>query len=80
MFTDQAITSPALSGFIHIREMSGKLKNFQGQGIVREFCDVSGKNEILQQRQGNVREFCTFFAKFIKFSAPVMLGKFELNS
>ena len=25
---------------------------FQGQGIVREFCDVSGKNEILQKYQG----------------------------
>ena len=37
--------------------MSGKLKNFQGQGIVRELCDVSGKNEILQKCQGNVREF-----------------------
>ena len=32
--------------------MSGKFKIFQGQGIIREFCDVSGKNEILQ----NVRE------------------------
>ena len=26
--------------------MSGKFIFFQGQGIVREFCDVSGKNEI----------------------------------
>ena len=34
--------------------MSGKLKNFQDQGMVREFCDVSGKNEILQKK--NVRE------------------------
>ena len=40
------------SGFIHVREMSGKFKFFQGQGIVREFCDVSGKNEILQKCQG----------------------------
>ena len=39
------------------REMSGKFKIFQGQGIVRELCDVSGKNEILQKCQGNVREF-----------------------
>ena len=45
------------TGFIHIREMSGKLKFFQGQGIVRKFCDVSGKNEILQKCRGNVREF-----------------------
>ena len=37
--------------------MSGKFKFFQGQGIVREFCDVSGKNEILQKCQGNVKEF-----------------------
>ena len=46
------------SGFIHVREMSGKFNFFQGQGIVREFCDVSGKNIILQKCQGNVREFC----------------------
>ena len=39
-------------GFIHVREMSGKFNFFQGQGIVREFCDVSGKNEILQKWQG----------------------------
>ena len=37
--------------------MSGKFKFFQSQGIIREFCDVSGKNEILQKCQGNVREF-----------------------
>ena len=76
----------SLSGFIHVREMSGKFKFFQGQGIVREFCDVSGKNEILQK---NVREMSvnftfqpdeagmfgpdvSFFAKFIKFSAPIL--------
>ena len=29
-------------------DMSGKFKFFQGQGFVREFCDVSGKNEILR--------------------------------
>ena len=29
----------------------GNLNFFQGQGIVREFCDVSGKNEILQKCQ-----------------------------
>ena len=27
----------AYSGFIRVREMSGKFKFFQGQGIVREF-------------------------------------------
>ena len=37
--------------------MSGKFKFFQGQGIVREFCDVSGKNEIMQKCQGYVGEF-----------------------
>ena len=42
----------ANAGFIHIREMSGKFGFFQGQGIVREFCDVSGKNEFLQKYQG----------------------------
>ena len=82
-----------LSGFIHVREMSGKFNFFQGQGIVREFCDVSGKNESLQKCQGNVREFyiltwwswnvwprCIFFAKFKKFSAPILSGKFEFVS
>ena len=38
-------------GFIHVREMSGKFNFFQGQGIVREFCEMSGKNEILQKCQ-----------------------------
>ena len=45
------------SGFIHVREMSGKFKFFQGQGIVREFYVVSVKNEFLLKCQGNVREF-----------------------
>ena len=30
-------------GFIRVRGMSGKLKIFQGQGIVREFHNLSGK-------------------------------------
>ena len=69
--------------------MSGKFNFFQGQGIVREFCDVSGKNEILQKCQEfyiltwwswNVWSRCIFFAKFIKFSAPILSGKFELVS
>ena len=34
----------------------GNLNFFQGQGIVREFCDMSVKNIILQKCQGNVRE------------------------
>ena len=54
---------------------------------------MSGKNEILQKCQGNVREFLhfnlmnlecfiliIFFAKFIKFLAPVLSGKFEFVS
>ena len=45
------------SGFIRVREMSGKFKFFQGQGIVREFYAVSVKNEVLLKCQGNVREF-----------------------
>ena len=45
------------SGFIRVREMSGKLKNFQGQGIVREFQNLSGKIEFLLKCQGDVREF-----------------------
>ena len=40
--------------------MSGKFKFFQGQGIVREFYVVSGKNECFLKCQGNVREFCNF--------------------
>ena len=35
----------AITGFIRVREMSGKFNFFQGQGIVREFYVVSGKNE-----------------------------------
>ena len=40
--------------------MSGKFKFFQGQGIVREFYVVLGKNECLLKCQGNVREFYNF--------------------
>ena len=45
------------SGFIRVREMSGKFKIFQGQGIVREFHNLSRKIEFLLKCQGNVREF-----------------------
>ena len=48
------------TGFIGVREMSGKFKFFQGQGIVREFYVVSVKNEYLLKCQGNVREFYNF--------------------
>ena len=51
---------PTMSGFIRVREMSGKFKFFQGQGIVRESYAVSGKNEYLLKCQGNVREFMIF--------------------
>ena len=47
----------SLPGFIRVREMSGNFKFFQGQGIVREFHIMSGKNEILSKCQGIVREF-----------------------
>ena len=46
-----------VTGFIRVREMSGKFKIFQGQGIVREFHNLSGKIEFLLKCQGNVREF-----------------------
>ena len=46
-----------ITGFIRVREMSGKFKQIQGQGIVREFYVVSGKNECFLKCQGNVREF-----------------------
>ena len=46
-----------LTGFIRVREMSGKFKIFQGQGIVREFHNLSGKIEFLLKCQGDVREF-----------------------
>ena len=45
------------SGFIRVMEMSGKFKIFQGQGIVREFLNLSGKIEFLLKCQGDVREF-----------------------
>ena len=38
----QMTVSPK-AGFIRVREMSGKLTFFQGQGIVRELYVVSGK-------------------------------------
>ena len=44
-------------GFIRVREMSGKFKIFQGQGIVREFHNLSGKNEFLLKCQGNSGNF-----------------------
>ena len=45
------------SGLPRVREKSGKLKFFQGQGIVREFCKLSGKFGNTVKCQGIVREF-----------------------
>ena len=39
------------------REKSGKLKFFQGQGIVSEFCKLSGKFRSIVKCQGIVRGF-----------------------
>ena len=55
-----AFSHQKCTGFIRVREMSGKFKFFQGQGIVREFYVVSGKNECFLKCQGNVREFYNF--------------------
>ena len=52
--------SHTITGFIRVREMSGKFKFFQGQGIVREFYVVSVKISYLLKCQGNVREFYNF--------------------
>ena len=59
MFTlhDSQCMTKSGPGFIRVREMSGKFKIFQGQGIVREFHNLSGKIEFLLKCQGNVREF-----------------------
>ena len=79
----------SLQGSYMSEKCQGNLNFFK----VREFCDVSGKNEILQKCKGIVREFhisvwwrwdvwsgCVFFAKFIKFLAPILSGKFEFVS
>ena len=46
-----------MPGLPRVREKSGKLKFFQGQGIVREFCKLSGKFGNTVKCQGIVREF-----------------------
>ena len=45
------------TGLPCVREKSGKLKFFQGQAIVREFCKLSGKFGNTFKCQGIVREF-----------------------
>ena len=82
--------------------MSGKCQGNLNFFKVREFCDMSGKDEILQKCLGilhfNLMKleclipmylfFCCFFfvffffffVKFIKFSVPILSGKFEFVS
>ena len=45
------------TGFIAVREMSERNKISQGQGIVREFYQVSGKFRHLAKLMKNVMEF-----------------------
>ena len=45
------------AGFIAVREMSGRNKISQGEGIVREFYKVSGKFLHLAKLMTNVMEF-----------------------
>ena len=47
---------PLISGLPAVREKSGKIFIFQGQGKVREFCKKSGKNfghEKVREKSGN---------------------------
>ena len=53
------------AGLPRVREKSGKLKFFQGQGIVREFCKLSGKFGNTVKMSGN----CQGILK-IKDSSP----------
>ena len=49
-----------IAGLPRVREKSWKLKFFQGQGIVREFCKLSGKLGNIVKCQGIVREFLKY--------------------
>ena len=60
LMLDLKIKWVIVTGFIRLREMSGKFNIFQGQGIVREFHNLSGKIEFLLKCQGDVREFYNF--------------------
>ena len=52
--------------------MLGKLIFFfQDQGIVREFCSVSGKNEILQEMSKKCRGILHFSLMKLKYLVPV---------
>ena len=45
------------TGLLRVREKSGKLIFFQGQGIVREFCKLLGRLRNIVKCRGIVREF-----------------------
>ena len=65
-----------LSGFIAVREMSGRNKISQGQGIVREYYKVSGKFWYLAKLMKNVMEFHIMSGKndhFRQHDSPVSM-------
>ena len=53
-------SASSISGLPRVREKSGKLNFFQGQGIVREFCKLSGKLRNIVKCQVIVREFLKY--------------------
>ena len=75
--TTEPLRSHSTAGFIRVREMSGKFKFFQGQGIVREFYVVSVKNGYLLKCQGNVREFYNISSLYQMMRNRNMLGQFS---
>ena len=75
-FDMRFIPITGLSGFIRVREMSGKFKFFQGQGIVREFYVVSVKNGYLLKCQGNVRDFI-ISSLYQMMRSRKLLGQFD---
>ena len=62
------------SGLIRVREMSENFNFFQGQGIVREFHIVSGKNEILSDCQGILH-----FSHEVKERTRFSFSKYKCN-
>ena len=86
----------AVTGFIHVREMSRKFKffkvrEFSGNSVIcqgkMKFCKNVWEFYILTWWNWNVWSRCIcfllfffFFVKFIKFSAPILSGKFEFVS
>ena len=72
-----------ISGFIAVREMSGRNKISQGQGIVREFCEVSGKFWYLPKLMKNIMEFHIMSGKndhFRQHDSPVSTGLLTSSS